>query len=68
MKQTKQSNERSFTLEYLDWPEDEKKIARYDGWDNGEGFDFYLGTDKVELSNQEMEVLSILFAQTRLIK
>lgn len=54
-------------MDYDDFPLDKVKTARIIMWENGEGFDVYLGDDKVELSTQEMVVLEILFAHTRLI-
>lgn len=61
-------NNAGYQMTYNDLPADGFKTARIEDWDNGEGFDVYLGNDKIELSNQEITVLEILFAQTRLIK
>jgi hypothetical protein len=37
-------------------------------WTNGEGYDVFLGSTHLEISNQEATVLEILFSHMRLIK
>jgi hypothetical protein len=70
MKTTRVSedNIKNISFEYLDWPADEKKIARIEEWENGEGFNIYLGEDKIELSYQELNVIIRLFSEHNLIK
>jgi len=62
------NKETIFSLEYEDFPADGIKTASITEWDNGEGFDVFLGDTHLEISNQEISVLEILFANTRLIK
>lgn len=63
-----EASEAKYQFTYSDFPLDGEKQARIEEWENGEGFDVFLGGDKIELSNQEITVLEILFAHTRLIK
>ncbi len=65
-----QSDVRYFEMEYIDWPADgdRKKKATISEWENGEGFDVYLGDEKVELTYQETQVLAVLFAQVNILK
>ncbi len=61
---------RHFEMEYMDWPADADRVkkATISEWENGEGFDVYLGGDKIELTNQETQVLTVLFAQVNILK
>lgn len=72
MKTTRQIKRKEYTTTYQFtydcFPQEGEKQAMIEEWGNGEGFDVYFGGDKIELSNQEITVLEILFAQTRLIK
>jgi hypothetical protein len=63
-----ENTKKGVSMDYLDWPGDEHLHARIEEWENGEGFDVYLGEGKIELSYNEICVLEILFANTRLIK
>ena len=60
--------EAGFEMEYKDWPGEEDKTARIAAWENGEGYDVWLGDDKVELTHQETQVLTVLFSQMNILK
>lgn len=72
MKTTRQPEgtelETGYQFQYDNFPQNGTKNARIEPWENGEGYDVYLGSDKIELTLQEMVVLEILFAHTRLLK
>jgi hypothetical protein len=61
-------NEANISFEYQDFPMEGTKTAKIEEFENGEGFDVWLGNTHIELSNQEITVLELLFAQARLIK
>ena len=58
----------SYSFDFDAFPEDGVKHASIVEWENGDGFTVALGSDDIELTNQECTVLEILFAQTRLLK
>jgi hypothetical protein len=63
----KEGLESKYQFSYSNFPQDGEKQARIEEWENGEGCDVYLGGDKIELTHQEITVLEILFAHTRLL-
>lgn len=60
--------EEGFSLEYSNFPQDGTSNASIKEWSNGEGYDVFLGSTHLEISNQEATVLEILFSNMRLIK
>lgn len=69
MKTTRRPEEgegKSFSCTYSDHPSDGQKIAKISEWENGEGYDIWLGDDKIELSHNEITVMQLLVAQMEL--
>lgn len=60
--------EPNYSFEYSNWPSEGTKTAKIIEWENGEGYDVYLGEDKIELTNQELAVINILFANVHLVQ
>jgi len=61
VKNTKHSDLKQSSVEYSLWPSEGTGKATLKEWENGEGYDLFLGDAHIELSHCEMYAIIALF-------